>query len=626
MKRTYQPNTRRRARKHGSVPACDPGRAGHPEGTPAKGRTRCRLDRPHPRATKFDAVASRPPCPSRDAVVHVSSTIPQLDRHGGVRHRASGRHGGRAQPAPPSPASAARRAACVAASLLVAPGRRPPGAADVSYDELDGEFVRLVPTQVHPLTATGELAHAPALVAMSTGTSGLSRPAHRRAASRRHARATPARRSNVTAPARSLAHCAPLAPLPPVRSVWVRPGTGADHSLRSRRAHRPTSKDPDVFEVPAWLLVLVLRPHAQLRHRDRADRRRGDGDHHAADVEEHQGHARDAAAAAGDARLQQQHRGDRQKLNEEMMKLYQEHKVNPMASCLPLLAQMPVFFIMFRVLRGLTYEPIGERRDGRQALLRRASGRTVGRDRLRPPLHLHGERPLPVAGRQERDDVVRSGSVEDPIEMIGEGFGKGLIYALLVVLPRPRCTSSSSAWSPPAPRSARHVARAAEDHAVPAGRVRRLPAVLPAGLVIYYITQALLRIGQQAYITRRFYGHDESLGRQAQRAGGAGARDGQGQDGGGGLFGPGQDATCAGPRADAARAAQAPSRRPRRRAIGRRRTSKRTTAPKAGRRRRRQGDRRTATGRPSGVAAKSGGKRSRKPRSNDVLIVIDERS
>src|SRR3954453_19607503 len=56
-------------------------------------------------------------------------------------------------------------------------------------------------------------------------------------------------------------------------------------------------------------------------------------------------------------RLQAQYRGDRQKLNEEMMKLYQEHKVNPLASCLPLVAQLPVFFIMFRVIRGLTYIP-----------------------------------------------------------------------------------------------------------------------------------------------------------------------------------------------------------------------------------------------------------------------------
>src|SRR6186997_132384 len=59
-------------------------------------------------------------------------------------------------------------------------------------------------------------------------------------------------------------------------------------------------------------------------------------------------------------RLQQLYRNDRAKLNEEMMALYQEHKVNPLASCLPLLAQMPVFIIMFRVLHGLTYKPINE--------------------------------------------------------------------------------------------------------------------------------------------------------------------------------------------------------------------------------------------------------------------------
>src|SRR5215207_2014132 len=58
-------------------------------------------------------------------------------------------------------------------------------------------------------------------------------------------------------------------------------------------------------------------------------------------------------------RLQSEHKGDRQQLNQEMMKLYQEHKVNPMASCLPLVAQMPVFIIMFRILHGMTYEPVG---------------------------------------------------------------------------------------------------------------------------------------------------------------------------------------------------------------------------------------------------------------------------
>ena len=39
------------------------------------------------------------------------------------------------------------------------------------------------------------------------------------------------------------------------------------------------------------------------------------------------------------------------------------------------------------------------------------------------------------------------------------------------------------------------------------------------GLVIYYITQAIFRIGQNVYITKRFYGGEDSLGRQAQAAG-----------------------------------------------------------------------------------------------------------
>ena len=58
-----------------------------------------------------------------------------------------------------------------------------------------------------------------------------------------------------------------------------------------------------------------------------------------------------------------------------------------------------------------------------------------------------------------------------------------------------------------------------------------------AALVVYYICQTVLRIAQQMYITRVFYGHDEALGRQAQRAGQA-ARDEAAKSGEStGLFG-----------------------------------------------------------------------------------------
>jgi YidC/Oxa1 family membrane protein insertase len=49
--------------------------------------------------------------------------------------------------------------------------------------------------------------------------------------------------------------------------------------------------------------------------------------------------------------LQKKYKGDRQKLQEETMKFYKEHNFNPAASCLPLVAQIPVFFSLYLVLR-----------------------------------------------------------------------------------------------------------------------------------------------------------------------------------------------------------------------------------------------------------------------------------
>jgi len=50
-------------------------------------------------------------------------------------------------------------------------------------------------------------------------------------------------------------------------------------------------------------------------------------------------------------KLQAKYKNDKAKLNEEMMKYYQENKINPLAGCLPLLIQMPIFLALFRVMR-----------------------------------------------------------------------------------------------------------------------------------------------------------------------------------------------------------------------------------------------------------------------------------
>ena len=54
--------------------------------------------------------------------------------------------------------------------------------------------------------------------------------------------------------------------------------------------------------------------------------------------------------------LQEKYKDDRQRMQREMMALYQEHGVNPFASCLPLLLQLPVFIALFNLLRSETFE------------------------------------------------------------------------------------------------------------------------------------------------------------------------------------------------------------------------------------------------------------------------------
>jgi len=49
--------------------------------------------------------------------------------------------------------------------------------------------------------------------------------------------------------------------------------------------------------------------------------------------------------------IKEKYKEDKQRQQQEMMKYYQEHKINPLASCLPLLLQLPVFISLFYMLR-----------------------------------------------------------------------------------------------------------------------------------------------------------------------------------------------------------------------------------------------------------------------------------
>ena len=60
-------------------------------------------------------------------------------------------------------------------------------------------------------------------------------------------------------------------------------------------------------------------------------------------------------------RIRAQYRDNRQKQQEEMMKLYQERKVNPLGGCLPILVQMPIFIGIFYVIRQFGGYTVGDK-------------------------------------------------------------------------------------------------------------------------------------------------------------------------------------------------------------------------------------------------------------------------
>ncbi|MEM9513583.1 MAG: membrane protein insertase YidC [Actinomycetota bacterium] len=236
-------------------------------------------------------------------------------------------------------------------------------------------------------------------------------------------------------------------------------------------------------------------------------------------------------------KLQNEYRSDRQKLNEEMMKLYQEHKVNPLSSCLPLLAQAPVFYIMFRILRGLIYTPRGAAGPVAERVWLAFDNPGEAADPGFIPRYLSTDSDLYLSLFGERDmvslglDLSRSA-----LEAVADGFGGGIIYVLLVVLlgglyfVQQRMVAARASVSPTMSPAQQKI-------------MQYLPVVFAvfqvfflAALVVYYIFQTLMRIAQQAYITRRFYGHDESLGRQAQRAGEEAREHAKKNGEGGGLF------------------------------------------------------------------------------------------
>jgi YidC/Oxa1 family membrane protein insertase len=173
--------------------------------------------------------------------------------------------------------------------------------------------------------------------------------------------------------------------------------------------------------------------------------------------------------------LQQKYKDDRQRLNQEMMKFYQENKVNPFGSCLPLVAQLPVFLALFYMLReDLKIDICGPE----SRILAAVPGKglsSIGCDQVDPG----------------------SASFLFVNDLTAKATGATL--AILLVLYVGSQLLSSVLMAVTADRNQRFIMIALPFVFVP------FIQSFPAGLIVYWITTNLWTVGQQ-YIIRRTAG------------------------------------------------------------------------------------------------------------------------
>jgi YidC/Oxa1 family membrane protein insertase len=206
-------------------------------------------------------------------------------------------------------------------------------------------------------------------------------------------------------------------------------------------------------------------------------------------------------------KLQQRHRNDRQRLNEELRDFYREHRVNPLGGCVPQLVQMPVFAVLTAMLHGLVRRAsdagssagwiVGHRSVGRGPvphapdLLRRFDPAYLPPGRLSNDLHATST--LPWLGMNLADSLQTA--------FLGQGLVASLPYLVLVafvavtgVLHQRQSRAASGA--PPSNPHQDLIAKVMP---------LVLPVVsltLPAGLVLYFAVTNLYRLAQQAIILR----------------------------------------------------------------------------------------------------------------------------
>jgi YidC/Oxa1 family membrane protein insertase len=174
-------------------------------------------------------------------------------------------------------------------------------------------------------------------------------------------------------------------------------------------------------------------------------------------------------------KLQKEYKEDRQELNAKLMELYQERGVNPAAGCLPMIVQMPIWFALFSVLR-VSEEGL-------------KSGKPV---------------PNPLAEDLLAGDPIFLGMNLQikPSEAAAGGFVELIPYLILILI----VVAAGYYQSMQTMRRRKDDAAQTQQQQSMQNAMRFLPILFgvfswnfPTGLVLYFATSNLFRVGQQAY-------------------------------------------------------------------------------------------------------------------------------
>ncbi len=135
-------------------------------------------------------------------------------------------------------------------------------------------------------------------------------------------------------------------------------------------------------------------------------------------------------------RIQTEFKQDRPRMNEEMMAFYKEHQINPLGGCVPMLIQLPVFMVLYRVLSGLTTRFTSVGLAAGQLTAQASTGAAfaaveIERRKFNPQYVDHGDtifQDLQLTNEMNSFGIDLSRSLS---QMLQEGFVKALPYLAL---------------------------------------------------------------------------------------------------------------------------------------------------------------------------------------------------